>query len=184
MARPSTAARRYAEAAFEIAQRDDALDAWRDGLTAAAEVLSSAEVAPIVDNPAIPLVQRMALAERLLAGRVPANVLNLSRLLVQRGRAEALPAVAVEYQRLLNRRRGVVEAVVTSAAPLTADETAALRARLAGMTGGDVDLRVQVDEALIGGLTVRVGDQLLDASVRGRLERLRTQLVTGSRSAH
>ena len=136
------------------------------------EILSSAQVAPLVDNPAIPLVQRMALAERLLAGRVPANVLNLSRLLVQRGRAEALPAVAVEYQRLLNRRRGVVEAVVTSAAPLTADETAALRARLAGMTGGDVDLRVQVDEALIGGLTVEMQGTVYDGSVRTQLERL------------
>ena len=103
---------------------------------------------------------------------------------MQRGRAEILPAVAAEYQRLLNRRRGVVEAVVTSAAPLSADETSALRAKLAEMTGGDVDLTVRVDDALIGGLTVRVGDQLLDASVRGRLERLRTQLVTGSRSAH
>lgn len=184
MARPSIAARRYAEAAFEIALRDDALDAWAHGLAEAGEILSSEQVAPMVDNPAIPLVQRTALAEGLLAGRVPGNVLNLARLLVQRGRAETLPAVAVEFQRLLNRRRGVVEAVVTSAAPLTADETAALRAKLAGMTGGDVDLTVRVDEALIGGLTVRVGDQLLDASVRGRLERLRTQLVTGSRSAH
>ncbi len=184
MARPSIAARRYAEAAFQIALRDDALDAWADGLRQAAELLTGELVAPLVDNPSIPLVQRTALAQGLLDGRVPQNVLNMARLLVQRGRAEILPAVAAEYQRLLNRRRGVVEAVVTSAAPLSADETSALRAKLAEMTGGDVDLTVRVDDALIGGLTVRVGDQLLDASVRGRLERLRTQLVTGSRSAH
>jgi F-type H+-transporting ATPase subunit delta len=184
MARPSVAARRYAEAAFEIALRDDALDGWRAGLLQAAELLTGEHDAPLVDNPPIPLVQRTALADGLLAGRIPPNVLNLVRLLVQRGRAEILPAVAVEYQRLLNRRRGVVEAVVTSAAPLGPEETSALRAKLAEMTGGDVDLTVLVDEALIGGLTVRVGDQLLDASIRGRLERLRTQLVTGSRSAH
>jgi F-type H+-transporting ATPase subunit delta len=184
MARPSTAARRYAEAAFEIATRDDALDAWADGLDEAAAVLSGEQVAVILDNPAIPLAQRTVLAEKLLAGRVPANVLNLARLLVQRGRAETLPAVAVEYQRLLNRRRGVVEAVVTSASALSPDETTALSAKLAEMTDAAVDLQVRVDAALIGGLTVRVGDQLLDASVRGRLERLRTHLVTGARSAH
>ena len=184
MARPSIAARRYAEAAFQIALRDDALDAWAHGLRQAAELLTGEQVAPLVDNPSIPLVQRTALVQGLLDGRVPQNVLNMARLLVQRGRAEILPAVVTEYQRLLNRRRGVVEAVVTSAAPLSADETSALRAKLAEMTGGDVDLTVRVDDALIGGLTVRVGDQLLDASVRGRLERLRTQLVTGSRSAH
>ena len=183
MARPSTAARRYAEAAFEIGLRDDSLDAWASGLATAAQLLSNEQVAGIVDNPAIPVVSRTEVVDRLLARRVPEPVLNLVRLLVRRGRIDLLPVVAAEYQRLLNRRRGVVEAVVTSAAPLTPDETAALRARLAEMTGGDVALDVRVDEGLIGGLTVRVGDQLVDASVRGRLERLRAQLVSGARSA-
>jgi F-type H+-transporting ATPase subunit delta len=184
MARPTTAARRYAEAAFEIATRDDALDSWRDGLVLAADMLSRKEVEAVIDNPAVPLVQRQAVADRLLGGRVPDPLLRLVRLLVQRARTETLPAIASQYQRLLNRRRGVVEAVVTSAAPLSRAETEALRAKLADMTGASVDLEERVDEALIGGLTVRVGDQLLDASVRGRLERLRNQLVAGTRSAH
>lgn len=184
MARPTSAARRYAEAGFEIANRDRTLEAWRDGLRTAAELLTSEQVAVVVDSPALPLAQRQAVVEKLLAGRVPGPVLNLARLLVSRSRADILPAVAAEYQRLLNRQRGVVEALVTSASKLNPEETDALRAKIAAMTGKDVDLQVQVDAALIGGLTVRVGDQLLDASVRGRLERLRAQLVTGSRSAH
>jgi len=112
---------------------------------------------------------------------VPGGVVNLGRLLAQRGRFESFPALTAEFNRLLNRQRGVVEAVVTSASPLTAAETDAIRARIATMTGGGVDLRSMVDPALMGGLTIRVGDQLLDASVRGRLERLRDQLVLGSR---
>ena len=95
--------------------------------------------------------------------------------------ALGLPAVAAEFTRLLNRRNGVVEAVITSAAPLTAAETDAISARVATMTGSDVILRTEIDPALIGGLTVKVGDQLLDASVRGRLERLRGRLVASSR---
>jgi F-type H+-transporting ATPase subunit delta len=184
MARPSTAARRYAEAAFELALRDDALDAWNHALGFAAEAVSSEQVAVIVDNPARPLATRIDVVDRLLAQRVPSGALNLVRLLVQRGRVDQLPRVAAEFQRLLNRRRGVVEALVTTASPLTPDEIAAVRARVTGMSGGEVDLEIRVDEALIGGLTVRVGDQLVDASVRGRLERLRTQLVSGARSAH
>ena len=184
MARPSTAARRYAEAAFEIATRDRTLDSWGDGLALAAEVLADRRVASVVDNPAIPLAQRLDVVERLLSGRVQAPLLRLVRLLVQRSRLDMLPAVASQYQRLLNRQRGVVEAVVTSAAPLSRDETETLRAKLADMTGAAVALEERVDAALIGGLTVRVGDQLLDASVRGRLERLRNQLVAGTRSAH
>ncbi len=181
MARPTTASRRYAEAAFELATRDDAHDAWAAGLGLVAGVAADETVARIVDNPVIPHADRQAAVTALFESRVSPGVLNLARLLAQRGRFETVPAVAAEFNRLLNRRNGIVEAVVTSAQPLTADETAAIRARVEVMTGTAVDLRTEIDETLIGGLTVRVGDQLLDASVRGRLERLRQQLVQGTR---
>jgi F-type H+-transporting ATPase subunit delta len=181
MARPSTAARRYAEAAFELATRDGTLDAWRDDLDLAARLVGDEQVVSIVGSPARPIAERRALLERLLGGRVAQPVANLARLLTERGRVDLLPAVATEYRRLLNRRRGVVEAVVTSAAPLSADEAAAVRRRVEAMSGAAVELSAVVDESLIGGLTIRVGDRLLDASVRGRLERLRDQLVAGAR---
>lgn len=181
MARATTAGRRYAEAAFELASRDDAFDAWADGLALAARFADDDGVLRVVDNPSIPHADRLATVARLLDGRVIAGVFNLARLLAQRGRFESLPAIAAEFTRLLNRHRGIVVAVVTSAQPLSADENAALRARVEAMTGTAVDLRAEVDPTLIGGLTVRVGDELLDASVRGRLERLRNQLVGSTR---
>jgi F-type H+-transporting ATPase subunit delta len=182
MARPTSAARRYAEAAFELALRDGALDAWGEGLSIAAGIMGDPEAARIVDNPAVPLVDREALLGRLLAGRVHGKVLNLATILTRRNRLELLPAISAQYNQLLNRRRGVAEATVTSAAPLSSDETNALRAHVEAMTGSTVELKSAVDPALIGGLTLRVGDRLLDASIRGRLERLRDQLVTGARS--
>jgi F-type H+-transporting ATPase subunit delta len=181
MARPSTAARRYAEAAFELATRDDTFDVWRDDLELAARLVADERVARIVDSPARGITERREVVDRLLGGRVAKPVANLARLLTERGRVELLPAIAAEYRRLYNRRRGVVEAVVTSAATLTADETAAVRQRVEAMSGASVELRSVVDASLIGGLTIRVGDRLLDASVRGRLERLRDQLVAGTR---
>lgn len=177
MVRQSSAARRYAEAAFQLAERDDALDAWADGLALAVELLSDERVLRVVDSPARPYRERLALIERLLTDRVPEGVTKLAGLLAQKGRIERLPAVAAEYRRLLDRRRGVVEARVTSAAPLTAEETDGVRDWVTRLTGQTVSLQVGVDEGLIGGLTVRVGDTLLDASVRGRLERLRNQLI-------
>lgn len=177
----STAARRYAEAAFQLASRDQAIDAYGEGLNLAAQVLGQQQVLNVLRNPARPLRQRTDVVDGFLAGRVPEPVLKLVGLLLERGRVDRLPAVAAEYHRLLNRERGVVEAVATSAAPLTNDETAALEKKVAAMTGKTVDLRVVVDDALIGGLTVRVGDTLYDASVRGRLERLRERLVAGAR---
>ena len=181
MARQRTAGRRFAEAAFELATRDDAFDGWAEGLALAARFAADEGVIRVVDNPAIPHADRQAVVARLLEGRVLPGVLNLARLLAQRGRFETLPTIAAEYTRLLNRRRGIAEAVVTSAQPLSAEETKALQARVEAMTGTAVELRSEVDEALIGGLTVRVGDQLLDASLRGRLERLRHQLAGSAR---
>jgi F-type H+-transporting ATPase subunit delta len=178
---PSTATRRYAEAAFQLAARDDALDAYGDGLDRAAALLGDERVLAMLRNPARPLRERTDLVHKLLAERVPDPVLRLVGLLVERGRIDRLGSVAGEYQRLLHQERGVVEAVATAAAPLSGDETEALQRKIAQMTGRTVDLRVEVDEALIGGLTVRVGDTLYDASVRGRLERLRSRLAAGAR---
>jgi F-type H+-transporting ATPase subunit delta len=183
MARAGTAARRYAEAAFELADRDKALDRWRDDLRIAAALVGDLRVEHVLTNPMVPLTEREALVGRLLQKRVSAAVLNLVRLLTRRSTLSLLPAIANEYQRLLNLRRGIVSAIVTSATPLTKTEDAAIRARVATMTGATVEVETTVDPALIGGLTVRIGDRLIDASVRGRLERLREQLLTGTRQA-
>ncbi len=186
MARPSTAARRYAEAVFEIARRDGTEDAWQVALDAAWDVLGSAEVLRIVENPAIPLPQRQDAVRAALAVEssvtvaVGRQLTNLVGALVARRRVSLVPAIAGEYGRLLDHDRGVAAAVVTSAAPLAADETTAIGARIEALAGTTVSLRTVVDPALIGGVTVRIGDQLIDASVRGRLERLRSRIVAGA----
>jgi F-type H+-transporting ATPase subunit delta len=181
VSKPSTAARRFAEAAFQLATRDDALDAYAEGLDLAASVAGQGDALDVLRNPARPLRERIDLVAALLSDRVPVPVLKLVGLLVERGRIDRLGDVATEYRRMLNKERGVVLALAKTALPLTQDETAALEKKVASMTGRTVDLTVEVDESLIGGITVRVGDTLYDASVRGRLERLRERLVAGAR---
>lgn len=181
MSRPVAAARRYAEAAFQVAIADDTLDVWGEDLRYAANVLGLADVEQIVDSPAVPLADRQALVGRLLEGRIQPGALRLVDLMVTRGRVASLGRVADEYTRLLNNHRGIVMATVTSAVPLTSDETAAIRARVEAMANARVELQTVVDPALIGGVTIQVRDQLLDASIRGRLERLRDQLHAGGR---
>ena len=178
--RGASTARRYAEAAFQLATRDGELDAYGDGLDLAVRMLGGEEVLGVLRNPARPLAERVALVDTLLGKRVPDPVRKVAGLLVARGRVDRLATVAAEYRRLLNKQNGVVEAVATAASPLNREETAALERKVTEMTGKTVDLTVVVDESLIGGLTVRVGDTLYDASVRGRLERLRERLVAGA----
>jgi len=180
MAKRDSAPRRYAEAAFEIADRDDTIERWRRDLDeAAAELEADADLKTVLANPALPLDQRRIVAERVFDGLSrPAR--NLVLVLVQRGRIEQLPRVAAEFRRLDDLRQGITNATATSAAPLTDTEVRALTARLEQMTGGRIALQTDVDEGLLGGLVVRVGDRLIDGSVRGRLERLRNQIVSGA----
>jgi F-type H+-transporting ATPase subunit delta len=179
MARRDSAPRRYADAAFEIALRDKAVETWRRDIDAAAEIVTEGELEAVLANPAIPLDQRVSVAEQVFAS-LSGPVRNLVLLLVRRHRIEQLPQVAAEFRRLDDRRNGLTHAVATSAAPLEADEVKAITARLEELTGGKVDLETAVDPSLLGGLVVRVGDRLIDGSVRGRLERLRHQLASGA----
>jgi F-type H+-transporting ATPase subunit delta len=180
MARRDSGARRYAEAAFQVAMRDGTLDAWRRELDGAAEVVGDKRVVAILANPAIPTERRAAVLTKLLGDRVSGPVQNLIQLLLRRGRIEQLPRVAAEFRRLDDERQGITHATATSAAPLTPDEVRALTARLEQSTGGRIALDVEVDPSLLGGLVVRVGDRMIDGSVRGRLERLRNQLISGA----
>lgn len=181
MARPTTAARRYAEAAFEIALRDKNVEAWRRELDAVGAAMADERLAAALANPATPLEARERLAGAVLdTAKASKGLRNLMLLLLRRGRIELLPRVAREFQLLDDRRQGVVEAFATSAAPLGPEELRALTAKLEQLTGGRVALDHRVDPTLVGGLVVRVGDRLIDGSVRGRLERLRNRLVSGA----
>ena len=177
-----TAARRYAEAAFEVGQRDGTVETWRRELDAAGAIVDDDRVARLLGNPAIAEERRLELAESTFGKLVGRPVLNLIGLMLRRGRIDELPRVAAEFRRLDNERQGITPATATSAVPLSEDEVRAVTARLEAMTGGRVDLDLRVDPDLIGGLVVRVGDRLIDGSVRSRLERLRNQLVSGARA--
>lgn len=179
MARRDTAPRRYAEAAFEVALRDGTVETWRRELDLAADTLATGELAVVLANPATPLDQRVAAADRIFAG-LTRQVRNLVLILVRRRRIEQLPRVAAEFARLDDKRNGLTHATATSAAPLGPDEVRAITARLEELTGGRVVLETGVDADLLGGVVVRVGDRLIDGSVRGRLERLRNQLASGA----
>jgi F-type H+-transporting ATPase subunit delta len=174
------AGRRYAEAAFELAVRDDKVDAWQRDLALAAEMARDERVVRVVDNPAVSFGERRKVVEQLLGKHVSPQALNLSLLLAKRGRFGVLPSVSSEYDAKVRQTRGIVAATVTTPELLSATRLAAVRARVEQLAGAKVELATEIDPALIGGLTIKIGDRLIDASVRGRLERLRGRLVQGT----
>jgi F-type H+-transporting ATPase subunit delta len=221
MARMTSSARRYADAAFEVASRDGTVDDWRRDLELAASTLGEPRIARALADPAVPLELRVEMADDAVGPRsgggivdeigqllqrvsrslgredaplssrldlavaavgpsVSRPVLNLIVLLLRRGRIELLPRVAAEFARLDDLHNDVIHANATSAAPLGSDEVRALTARLEQLTGGRVVLTTETDPDILGGIVVRLGDRLIDGSVRGRLERLRSKLASGA----
>jgi F-type H+-transporting ATPase subunit delta len=172
--------RRYAEAAFQLAERDGKVDAWQRDLALAAGLARDERVARAVDSPAVPFGARRTAVEQLLGSAVSPGARNLALLLAQRGRFAILPEVSAEYDALVRESRGIVAATVTTPAPLSEKELAAVRARVEQLAGAQVELATATDPALVGGLTVRIGDILIEDSLQGRLSRLRGRLIQGT----
>jgi F-type H+-transporting ATPase subunit delta len=176
MAGRDTAARRYAEAAFEIGRADGTLDRWEADLASLRDALSQDDLRALAEHPAVPFADKERVLRRAV-GDVSAEALNLVLLMVRRGRPKAIPRMVERFADLVRRERGVALAEIRTALPLGDEQRADVRDRLTQLTGETIEINEVVDESLIGGITVRIGDRLYDASVRSRLERLRARLT-------
>ncbi len=177
MPRRETAARRYAEAAFEIGRADRTLDRWEKDLEVLRATVAADELRRLIEHPAVPFAEKERVLREVVGRRVSPEALNLVLLMIRRGRPGAVAAMVDRFHELLRRRRGVVLADVRTALPLDDGQRAQIAARLRALVGDQVQVTETVDASLIGGITVRVGDRMWDASVRNRLERLRARLT-------
>lgn len=177
MARRVTAARRYAEAAFETGRADGTLDAWERDMAKIAETMRHPQLRRLLQHPAIPFAEKERVLRAVLGRGVAQGVVNLLLLMVRRGRPGAIEPMIVRFAELLRRERGVALAQVRTALPLDDTQRAEIAARLKALTGAEIEMDESVDPDLIGGVAVRIGDRLYDASVRSRLERLRARLT-------
>ncbi len=176
MARRDTAARRYAEAAFDIGRADRTLDAWELDLVKLRDALAVDELRTLVEHPAVAYGEKERVVRRVVGDVLP-EALNLVLLMVRRGRPRAIGRMVDHFRELLRRDRGISLAEVRTALPLEESQRVAVMDRLHELTGDEIEINEVVDESLIGGITVRIGDRLYDASVRNRLERLRARLT-------
>jgi F-type H+-transporting ATPase subunit delta len=174
-----TSAARYARALFDVARKEADLNLVRNQLT---EIVSTirdhAELARVLASRTVPDSARrsiiVAVGQKLGAA---APVEKLLGLLADRGRLELLPEIAAVYSERLLEHQNVVQADVTTAAPLSAEAVDRLQAGLRTATGKQVTRRVSVDTSLLGGVVARVGGTVYDGSVRTQLKKMRDQLV-------
>jgi F-type H+-transporting ATPase subunit delta len=167
----ATIARPYARAAFEHAHAAGQLPAWGDLLARAAATVGDERVAALIGNPHVQRAELVALVAEV-AGAGDEKARNFIQLLADNGRLAALPQVAAQYAALRAEVENTVDVTVTSALPLTAEQSDKLAQALTRRLRRTVRLTATVDPSLIGGAVVRAGDFVIDGSLRGRVERL------------
>jgi F-type H+-transporting ATPase subunit delta len=167
----------YATALLEVSRVEGHLADVEDELFRFARTFEgSDELRTALTDPALPPARRVAVVEDLLGGKALQTSAALASFLVAAGRAGDLPAIIDRFVELstAERRRAVAE--VRSAIELTSEQTDRLREALNRATGKDVEVKVVVDPSVLGGIVARVGDLVIDGSVRHRLEQLREQI--------
>ncbi|MFI5273415.1 MAG: ATP synthase F1 subunit delta [Ktedonobacterales bacterium] len=173
-------ARRYAEAVFQLAKEQSAVDRWRDDLRTVAEYFANKRLLFVLSEPKIAATRKEQMVRDLLAAKVQPEALNLALLLVERGLAALGPAISQAYDQRYNDYRGIAVAQVTTAMVLDDALRQQITAELAKITGKRIELHERVDPAILGGALARVGDTLIDGSLRRRFELLRGQIAVGT----
>ena len=173
----SASARRYAQAAFQIAGERNELEGWLDDLTVLAGAVQDSEFAAFLDAPQLSVDQKQAVIQGALSGTVGPLPLNLMALLASRNLAGVLPAIVEQYQRLLDDHNGIERAEVVSAFPLDDAQHGQVEQLLRRVVGKKIRLTSRVDPGIIGGVVARVGDHVIDGSTATRLESMRRELV-------
>jgi F-type H+-transporting ATPase subunit delta len=172
----SPLARRYAEACYEVARERVSVDPVAAELERARDILSDAQVRAVMANPRVTLEERSAALEGLLKG-MSAPARNLVRLLVAHGRFALVPEVVAEYRAMVDAASGVLRIVVSSAVPLNRAAERRIEGVLAVRLAHPVRLETVHDPALIGGLVIRMGDRVIDDSVRSHLQQLQAVMA-------
>ena len=167
----------YASALFEVARAEGNLDEVEDELFRFARSLEgSDELRNALTDELVPAERRQAIVEDLLGSRASPTTVSLVSLVVGSGRGRDLPAIIGKLVDRAAAEKDRTVAEVRSAIPLTADQQRRLAAALANATGKQVEVKVVVDPAVLGGLVATVGDTVIDGSVRTRLDQIKTLL--------
>jgi len=172
----TTVARPYAEAAFARAQESGQVDTWGEALTTLSAIAADPGMAEQIGNPNLPRERLRDAILEIAGDGVPSEVGNLVSLLAANKKLSTLPEIARLFETLRIRHQGVRRVRISSAFALGEEARKDLAVALEKRLGAEVEMTVETDSSLIGGVQIRAGDLVIDGSVRGKLHKLATEL--------
>jgi F-type H+-transporting ATPase subunit delta len=176
----SAVAAKYAEAIMQLAKKEHCEQALLDDLTLVNQVVAAMpELNVVLSHPAVSPADKKQLIATAFSGKVNDLTQRLMGLLADRRRLELAPSIEHEYKRLWRESQNIVTATLTFVERPGATDMAVIRAKVKQLVGGkEVELEEKEDKSLIGGFTLRIGDQILDGSLKGRLAKVEKALLS------
>jgi F-type H+-transporting ATPase subunit delta len=177
MSRELTVGKRYAKALFELAKEKEQLELVEQELQGVVLMFADASTSDFFQHPSIGIEQKLDVLNKALSGKVSETVLDTLKLMIQRRREAVLGTVASHYSRLFDEYRGRATAIVYTPMPINDEESSKLSAYYGKVTGKEIRIQNVINKELLGGMQVRIGDRLYDASLASKLAGLKKILA-------
>ena len=170
-------AKRYASALFEVGVEDNTLDTFVEEFGALIGILKeNGNFFNALKTPLIPKGEKKELLENVFKGKVNQQLLNFIKVLIDKDRVSVIELINVEFKKLSNEHKNTADAIAVTAIPLAPDKMEALKKQLSKITGKNVEITNVIDEEVMGGILVKIGNEEIDGTVKGRLGKLKEEL--------
>lgn len=168
----------YATALFELAKEENKLDEFELQVKEVIEIIGeNSEFMELLLHPKITIDEKLQLIDRVFTGNVIEEITGILTIIVKKGRQNVLLDILKLFLQMVDEDRGLIKATIRSAVELNNEQLAQIKVNLERATSKDVEIHTEIDQALIGGMIIRVGDHVVDASISGRLQTLKEGLT-------
>ncbi|WP_432662596.1 F0F1 ATP synthase subunit delta [Wukongibacter baidiensis] len=169
--------RTYSEALFEVALEENKVDLFLDEISFVADTFKlHPEFFEIFKTPLVRVDEKKKIMEEVFGDKLSQEMNNFLKIVIDKRRGHFIQQIKSEYIKRVDQHKGIVNAVAITAVPLTEEDKTTLRNKLSVLTGKDVKLSNDIDENVIGGILVKIGDKVIDGTIKGRLEEMKESL--------
>ncbi len=173
----TTIARPYAKAVFEQAQEEGDMEMWSALLKMLGQIVQDPQMRQLLHSPKVSHKQLLDLLSSIYGGKLSASAANFIRILIKSNRLKIAGQISELFEQKRAQAEGKIEVKVVSAFALDSDQSKDIAEAMGKRTGKKVNISSVVDKSLIGGMIIQAGDSVIDASLRGRLSKLRNELI-------
>lgn len=169
--------KRYAAALFDLAVSEHKIDDYKLEAEFIRRLLQEEpDFATLLQSQKVTLEEKISLVEKIFLGQVSESIVGLMILIVKKGRQEFISDIFEAFLEMVKKQKGILKATVTSAVALHPSELEQIKMQLEKSTKSQIELDTIVDESIIAGLLLRVGDKVVDASIKGKMQMLKKEL--------